>query len=300
MRFKAFICGLVVASLAGLGTVAALTQDQEEDVRGAFLTTRPKPVDKPAKGNEAARPNRRRPRPQAVKPGGSPGGGNTTGAIAKDDPNKVTPQKLGVGLTLLSRDSLGLTVRIDPTRTFRKGDRVRVLLETNNDGYLYIFNTTNGGKPVMIYPNKELDQGGNYLQAHVPFEIPSSTAGEERLRWLVFDEFAGNERLYFVFTREPLPGIPLEDELIAFCSDAKNTCPIQPNAELWAQLEKELDEPLHTDASKKYGKAQTDPERQAIERGLGLSTQEPEPSLIMMSASAKSGTLVTVLDLVHK
>ncbi|MFZ0063199.1 MAG: DUF4384 domain-containing protein [Pyrinomonadaceae bacterium] len=298
MRVKAFICALVVASLAGFGTVAGLTQDQEEDVRGAFLTTRPKPVEK--KGNESARPVRRRPRPQAAKPSGTSAGGTTTSATGKDGPIKVTTQKLGVGLTLLSRDSLGLTVRTDPTRTFRKGDRVRVLLETNSDGYLYIFNTTNGGKPVMIYPNKELDEGGNYLQAHVPFEIPSSTAGEERLRWLVFDEFAGNERLYFVFTREPLPGIPLEDELVAFCNDTKNTCPIQPNAELWAQLEKELDEPLRTDATNKYGKAQTQPEREAIERGLGLSKAEPEPSLIMMSASAKSGTLVTVLDLVHK
>lgn len=298
MRVKAFICALVVASLAGLGTVAGLTQDQEEDVRGAFLTTRPKPVEK--KGNESARPVRRRNRPQAAKPSGTPAGGTTTSPTAKDGPSKVTPQKLGVGLTLLSRDSLGLTVRTDPTRTFRKGDRVRVLLETNSDVYLYIFNTTNGGKPVMIYPNKELDEGGNYLQAHVPFEIPSSTAGEERLRWLVFDEFAGNERLYFVFTREPLPGIPLEDELVAFCNDTKNTCPIQPNAELWAQLEKELDEPLRTDATNKYGKAQTQPERDAVERGLGLGKGEPEPSLIMMSASAKSGTLVTVLDLVHK
>ncbi len=301
MRFKSFICGLAMTSLVGLGTVVAITQDQEEDVRGAFLTSRPKPVDKSAKGNPAPRPIRRRPKPQPVKPvEGGVSAGTTAGATAKVEPAKATPQKLGVGLTLLSRDSLGLTIRTDPTRTFHKGDRVRVLLETNNDGYLYIFNTTNDGKPVMIYPNKELDEGGNYLQAHIPFEIPSSTASEERLRWLVFDEIAGNERLYFVFTREPLPGIPLEDELVAFCSDAKNTCPIQPNAELWALLEKELDEPLRTSKASRFGKAQTEPEREAIERGLGLSKQEPEPSLIMMSASVKSGTLVTVLDLVHK
>lgn len=301
MKFKAFIFGLVVASLGGIGTVVALTQDQEEDVRGAFMTTRPKPGDKTSKSSPAARPTRRRPKAAPAKPiGGGTSAGTTSGAIAKDEPAKATPQKLGLGLTLLTRDSLGLTVRTDPSRTFRKGDRVRVLLETNNDGYLYIFNTTNGGKPVMIYPNKDLDGGGNYLQAHIPFEIPSSTASEERLRWLVFDEVAGNERLYFVFTREALPGIPLEDELVAFCSDAKNTCPIQPNAELWVQLEKELDEPLRTSTASRFGKAQTEPEREAIERGLGLSTQEPEPSLVMMSASAKSGTLVTVLDLIHK
>ena len=301
MRYKAFICGMVLAGLAGLGTVVAITQDQEEDVRGAFMTTRPKPVDKSAKGNPAPRPVRRRPKAQPVKPvEGAPGVGTAPAATTKDEPAKATPQKMGLGLTLLTRDSLGLTVRTDPTRTFRKGDRVRVLLETNTDGYLYIFNTTNDGKPLMIYPNKELDAGGNYLQAHIPFEIPSSTASEERLRWLVFDEVAGNEKLYFVFTREPLPGIPLEDELVAFCSDAKNTCPLEPNAELWAQLQKERDEPLRTSTASRFGKAQTENEREAIERGLGLSKQEPEPSLIMMSASAKSGTLVTVLDLVHK
>jgi hypothetical protein len=298
MRFKALVLGFLIASLACLGTVTAVSQDQEENVRGAFLTTRPKPVDKSGKGPASPRPARRRPKPQPVKPISDSGSPASTGT--KDNPTKVTPQKLGVGLTLLSRDSLGLTVLTDPSRVFQKGDRVRVLLETNTDGHLYIFNTTNDGKPVMIYPNKELDEGGNYLQAHVPFEIPSSTASEERLRWLVFDEFAGNERLYFVFTREPLPGIPIEDDLVAFCNDAKNTCPIQPGPELWAQLKKELDEPLRIDNNKRYGKTQTEPERQAIERGLGLSKEAPEPSLIMMSASAKAGTLVTVLDLVHK
>ena len=300
MRCKAFIYGLVVFCFACLGAVTAMTQEQGEDVRGAFLTTRPKPADKPAKSNVTSRPNRRRPKPQPTKRPGTSDPGTPSGTPTQDTPTKVTTQKLGVGLTLLTRDSMGLAVRVDPTRTFVKGDRVRVLLETNADGYLYIFNTTNGGKPVMIYPNKELDEGGNYIQSHVPFEIPSSTAAEERLRWLVFDETAGNERLYFVFTREPLPGIPIEDELIAFCSDAKNSCPVKPNAELWTQLEKELGEPLQTDASKKFGNAQTPPEREAIERGIGLSKDEPEPSLIMMSASAKAGKLVTVLDLVHK
>jgi Domain of unknown function (DUF4384) len=297
MRFKAPILGLVVISLACLGAVMGLTQDQE-DVRGAFLTTRPKPADKTAKGSEPGRPSRRRPKAQPAKPAGDPTAGTTTGGTTKETPAKVTTQKLGIGLTLLSRDSLGLAVRTDPTRTFQKGDRVRIVLETNANGHLYIFNTTNDGKPVMIYPNKELDEGGNYLQSHVPFEIPASTASEERLRWLVFDEHAGNEKLYFVFTREPLPGIPLEDELMAFCSN--NTCPIQPSAELWTQLQKELDEPLQSDVSKKYGKAETAPEREAIERGIGLTKEQPEPSLILMSASAKSGPLVTVLELVHK
>ena len=73
----------------------------------------------------------------------------------------------------------------------------------------------------MIYPHAELDEAGNYIQAHVPFEIPSSAAGQERLRWFAFDEVAGSEQIFFVFTREPLNGVPLEDELIAFCAELK-------------------------------------------------------------------------------
>lgn len=326
MRLKALLVGLVVGSFGCFGAVTTLArefaqeyvqeevpqadialeqaaqepaaQDQGEDVRGAFLTTRPKPVEKSARSNETAKPSRRR--PKTAKP--VTAGVAVTASVSTKEPTpgKATPQKLGLGLTLLTRDSLGLTVRADPTRYFRKGDRVRVLLETNADGYLYIFNTTNGGKPVMIYPDKELDQGGNYITAHIPFEIPSSTNSEERLRWLVFDQYPGTERLYFVFSREPLPAIPIEDDLIAYCADAKNQCPIQPNLALWTQVEKDLGVPLQTATTAKYGKAQTAPEREAIERGIGLSKEEPPPSLIMMSASTNAGILVTVLDLFHK
>ena len=57
-------------------------------------------------------------------------------------------------MTLFTRDSNGLAIRVDPDHVFRKGDRVRVLLETNTDGYLYIFNQTNDGPVVMIYPTR--------------------------------------------------------------------------------------------------------------------------------------------------
>ena len=113
--------------------------------------------------------------------------------------------RLGIGLTLFTRDSNGLAVRVDPDRVFRKGDRVRILLETNTDGYLYIFNKTNDSVPVMIYPDAEIDEGGNYLQAHVPFEIPAADAPDERLRWFAFDENTGTEKLNDVVIKDKLP-----------------------------------------------------------------------------------------------
>ena len=296
-----FLCAATLVISA-----APLPQDQE-DVRGAFLTSRPK--EKPSNTSTIAKPSRRKPKPVVAdhkKLGNTPDSKTIktdpkkSGAEIKESkPEPVNTQRLGLGLTLFMRDSNGLAVRTDPTRVFQKGDRVRVLLETNADGYLYIFNTTNDGPPMMIYPDADLDDAGNYLQAHVPFEIPSSLGTEERLRWLAFDENAGNERLFFVFTKEPLKGLPIDDDLIALCRDSKPSCPVKPTADVWAQIEKESKHPLKSDTSLQNGQAQTTTEQQASTRGLGLAKDDPQPSLIMM-ASSKGATLVTTLDLIHK
>lgn len=291
-----------VATIVVSGVTPSLAN--QDDVRGAFLVSRPK--EQPKSGNAATRPSRRKPKPKPpsaeTKKTPDPedrmsGPGTTTKNDQKPAP--INAPRMGIGLTLFMRDSNGLAIRTDPGHVFQKGDGVRVLLETNTDGYLYIFNTTNNGPAVMLYPDPELDEAGNYIQAHVPFEIPSSLATEERLRWLVFDEHAGDERLFFVFSREPLAGIPLEDDLINFCRDTKDACPLRPGTEVWSAVQKEMAQPLKTDKAKRFGTPQTQRENQATSRGLGLAKNDPEPSLIMM-ASSSGGTLVTTLDLIHK
>jgi Domain of unknown function (DUF4384) len=304
MRLSVIVSGFVCLCAVVIGIAAPIMQDGD-DVRGAFLTSRPK--DKPASSGSASRPVRRRPKPGATPnnpskpPEKHPGKPGTSGPTStpSETSKPVNTSRIGLGLTLFMRDSNGLAVRTDPEHVFSKGDRVRVLLETNADGYLYIFNTTNDGPPVMIYPNADLDEAGNYLQAHVPFEIPSSLGAEERLRWFAFDESGGSEHLYFVFAREPLSGIPIEDDLIALCRDSKEKCPVRPGTEVWAAVQKEMQEPLQTDRTQRYGGAQSQVEQQATTRGIGLAKDDPQPSLVMMASSARA-TLVATLDLIHK
>lgn len=305
MRLSVMVLGLVCLCAVVIGIAAPVVQD-DDDVRGAFLTSRPKEKSGNT-GGATAKPSRRRPK---ANPGSNNPNKPPDKISAKPSPSKPAPspsepatpvnaRRLGLGVTLFMRDSNGLAVRVDPEHVFHKGDRVRVLLETNTDGYLYIFNTTNDGAATMIYPDANLDEAGNYLQAHVPFEIPTSLATEEKLRWFAFDEVAGTERLFFVFTREPLGGIPLEDELIAYCREAKERCPIKPNSEVWAVVQKQMQEPLKTDKTKQYGGAQTSGEQEATARGFGLAKDDPPPSLVMMASSTRS-TLVATLDLIHK
>lgn len=307
MRLSAILFGSVFMCAAF--AVAVPPQDGE-DVRGAFLTSRPK---EKKTTSSSTRPSRRRPKITSAKtpekttegstvspgtPGTPPGSKGTTTSTAKTpDARPVNLPRLGIGLTLFSRDSNGLAVRVDPTRVFQKGDRVRILLETNTDGYLYIFNRTDDGPPVMIYPDAQIDEGGNYLQAHVPFEIPAPDAAEERLRWFAFDENTGTEKLIFVFTREPLKDVPVEDDLIAFCRNGK--CPWPVATGVWDVVQAQMQEPLKTDRNDRFGSEQTTAEHDASTRGLGLAKDDPQPSLIMMATSRKP-TLVATLDLIHK
>jgi uncharacterized protein DUF4384 len=316
MRLSVMIFGLVCVCTLVIGTAAPLIQD-DEDVRGAFLTSRPK--DKPPASSSTAPKSSGRRKPKPPDGGGSTGAGSGSSGSsnprpshpAKPDktpskpgpagpatPTPVNARRLGLGVTLFMRDSNGLAVRVDPEHVFRKGDRVRVLLETNTDGYLYIFNTTDDGPATMIYPDAELDDAGNYLQAHVPFEIPSTNSADERLRWFAFDQVAGTERLFFVFTREPLNGIPIDDDLIASCKESKERC-MRPSSEVWEVVQKHTQEPLKTDKARQFGSAQTSTEEQAASRGIGLSKEDPPPSLVMMASSPRS-TLVATLDLIHK
>jgi hypothetical protein len=220
--------------------------------------------------------------------------------VKKDTPEKLNTARLGLGLTLFMRDSNGLSVRTAPSREFHKGDHVRFLVETNADGYLYVFNTTDGGQPIMIYPDPDVDEAGNYFQAHVPFEIPSSLATEERLRWFTFDDRTGAEKLYFVFTPEPLTAVPIEDDLITYCRENSGKCPWQPASDTWTRIQKEIDAPVRIARADSLGSTQTDTEHRAVARGIGLNRDDPEPTLIMLTASTSRNMLVAVVDLIHK
>ena len=281
----------------------------EAGVRGAFLTSRPKASEKQGATATPAHRSRRRP-PTVTKP--STEGTATTGTTTPKTtgPTQSTTStsskrnplvaKMGIGVTLFMRDQNGLAVRVDPTHEFHKGDGVRVLLETNADGFIYIFNTTDDGPPVMIYPDPQLDDAGNYLQSHVPFEIPSSAADEGGITWFRFDDHPGIERLYFVFTREPLAGVPIEDDLLKYCGEDRTQCAWHPTTDLWARLQKELKTPPIAAKADTFGKAQTRVEHTAATRGIGLAHGDPEPSVVMMSAASSTGLLVAPLDLFHK
>jgi hypothetical protein len=75
---------------------------------------------------------------------------------------------------------------------------------------------------------------------------------------------------------------------------------MKPAEELWAQVQKDLSDPVKGVKSKEYGSAQSQNEQLASTRGIGLNKDDPEPSLLVMTASTTAKKLVTTIDLIHK
>jgi len=297
MRSRPFIILLSFIALA-CGVLIVTAQEPGDEVRGAFISSRPKTM------NTSAAGRRRRTRP-ANSSSATAKNANTAAAIANLGDQKGVvinnaAKALGLGYTLFMRGANGRSLRVEPTREFHNGDSVRLALEPNVDGYLYVFHTEGEGDPEMIYPDPRLDGGENWIEAHVPVEVPSSEETDERLRWFTFYGNAGIERLYVVVTREPLPIVPTGNELVSYCATNKNKCPWRPSAELWAQLRNATRAEVKVVAAKSFGQPQSEKEQVATTRGLGLDQSAPQPSVIRMNVATNAPLLVTVLDLIHK
>lgn len=213
----------------------------------------------------------------------------------------LKPRPIGLGYTLFTLGDNGEAVRTDPARQFRTGEGIRIALETNTDGYLYIFHTENDGEPSMLFPDARLNGGSNLVKAHVPYEIPSSQEASEAMRWFVFRDPPAAERLYVVLTRQPLAKVPTDSALADYCFDKEHTCPWRPDSAVWAELKGAQErEQVAVSRVKDQGRAQTNDEREATTRGLGLGAGAPSPSVIRMTASSNSKMLVTTIDLIHK
>src|SRR5215813_419731 len=233
MKLKLLIALSALSVLLGALIVSA----QDEDVRGAFIESRPKTTNL----NGPSRRHRRRPANTNANASGTPSSsaGTNTNRNPGVNPGDVKRMQaaIGLGYTIFMRDASGRSIRVEPSREFRTGDRIRLALEPSVDGFLYIFDSEDGGTPKMIYPDPRLDGGDNWIEAHVPIEVPSSEETEERLRWFEFYGQPGGDRIYVVVTREPLPIVPTGDELVALCSSSKEKCPWQPPADVWAKID---------------------------------------------------------------
>ena len=284
MNSKPFVCGAIAVLLfASANNFLAQEGKDADGARSAFLESRkkkPAPVRRPKAGG--------RPSSQADRPS-RPGKGysNLVNAI-------------GVGYTIYRRRNYEDPVTVSPSTIFYHGDAIRIVLEPNTDGYLYVFHTENGQRAEMIFPDARLNGGVNRISAHVPYEVPSSKESDARFRWFYFDTMPATERLYIVVTRNPLYGVPTAGELVSYCRTYSRRCPWRPVSDVWELIKRSLDAPVRASVREEFNEEQASVEREAIDRGLGLPKGAPQPSVVRVSVSPGAVLLVTMVELIHR
>lgn len=117
------------------------------------------------------------------------------------------PQKntypLGVRYAVLQWQEGRLTPA-PPDKSYRAGDRIKLQIEVNDNGYLYLIHRGSSGAWRPLFPSPEIASGDNRVERGKIYEIPPGHV-------FTFDEQPGEEKIFLVFTREPETGL---EELI--------------------------------------------------------------------------------------
>jgi hypothetical protein len=94
-------------------------------------------------------------------------------------------------------DAGGQRVEVTTDHLFRSGDRIKMHLETNRDGYLYLLNVGSTGRYHLLFPQPQLAEGSNFVKARTVYEIPAGAH-------ITFDDHPGEERLVALLSPHPM------------------------------------------------------------------------------------------------
>jgi hypothetical protein len=160
---------------------AAWGQDSGLKARELFYT--PPPDATPTKKSVPARP----------KPGPAPS--TTQPSVPVVNAANVP---LGLRYSVMKRDGSTKFVEVDQDSTFRSGDRIRLNVDTNTSGYLYVVMQGSSGNWRLLFPSADVEGGNNRIEKGASQQIPPGDKGQ-----FVFDDQSGTEKLFLVLSRRP-------------------------------------------------------------------------------------------------
>jgi hypothetical protein len=109
-----------------------------------------------------------------------------------------TERPLGLRYSVVQVANGGTESEVSPTAMFHAGDMVRVKVEGNRDGYLYVILRGSSGNWKPLFPAADINNGENRIGPHRGYRLPSETQA------FTFDEQAGQEQLFVIYSPEPV------------------------------------------------------------------------------------------------
>ena len=206
-------------AVCGLGSFLAAQEDAGKKLTARELfyaaVDSPAPTTHKAKAAARKKPTREAPATPAVEDQ-KPAQHSATPVVAVGYKPQGAHPALGLRYTILKRTGDG-EVEMDADAVFHAGDRIRLAVEANDEGYLYVVNRGSSGTWKVLFPSLEIKDGDNHIQRRVRLEIPSGYT-------FTFDEHPGEERLFLVLSRQPEPDL---EGLIYSLGQQKSSAPAE-------------------------------------------------------------------------
>jgi hypothetical protein len=109
----------------------------------------------------------------------------------------------------------------DPSGPFGPGDQIRLGVEINDTGYLYMVHRQPSGMWRRIFPDPEIERGTHFVRSGLTYAIPP----EEGITVQLPD---GGERFFLVLSREPIKDL----EVLVGPPQPENTVSAAPPPEI--------------------------------------------------------------------
>ncbi|MDP2901869.1 MAG: DUF4384 domain-containing protein [Methylovulum sp.] len=94
--------------------------------------------------------------------------------------------------------SNGRSQQVTKDHTFQSGDRIKMGIKSNTEGYLYVYNQDDSGKLIQLYPAK--GQLAGVIQPNTTVYVPTHKA-------IYFDNKPGNEKVTIALSKHLLPDL---------------------------------------------------------------------------------------------
>lgn len=190
-------------------------------------TSKPAPPPKTAAAKKSA-PSRPSPAPaRDQEPAPVTLASDTSAPALSGDAHLVNASNVSSGVPLGLRYSIlkyagdDDFLEVDPDLVFRSGDKIRLRIQVNDTGYLYVVTQGSSGNWRVLFPSAEFDSGSNRVVRGRSYDIPGRTR-------FVFDEQPGTEKLFLVLSRQPENDL---DKLIYHLDTGSAPPPAAPAAE---------------------------------------------------------------------
>jgi hypothetical protein len=98
----------------------------------------------------------------------------------------------------------------DAGKEFQTGDKLKLAITTNQDGYLYIVNQPQGKDGVVLFPDLRINKGQNKVLKDKEYIVPSYCQDWENPKdcWFKMTPPAGTETLVVIFSRDRITTLP--------------------------------------------------------------------------------------------